>query len=353
MRKNSAASTTHNTACAFQNEASGPEPGYSAKPLVHIGWVLAVDESDQTVVQAYRQAAQLLHSYLAEQFPQFQWKLPFLQRRRYSPHGALEPLPLLELGLHEKIYGAWDYAVVVVSNDLTPRTRVFTLGVPSSALEVALLSSARLDVENDLSEQVAALALHLLGHMWGLEHHQTGPMSPPEDCSHLQVALFPKAQHAEIVNRLEEVADRRLEEKQRHWNWLSFHWHSFWADPQSIFIDTIGYKPWRLPFRMGRLTAAAAASILVMLLGAEAWEIGVSFSGAQLWIGALCSILIAALFVFFGQNLGEVSRQFGWREQLARTRIVLFCTLLGGMISLWGVLFLASYLAVWLQQLQI
>ena len=184
--------------------------------------------------------------------------------------------------------------------------------------------------------------------MWGLEHQAGGPMFPPEDCELLRLSQFPPDQREEIIDRLEEVADRRLEEKQHRWNWFSFHWQAFWADPQGIFIDTLGYKPWRLPFRMGRLTAAAAASVLMLLLGAEAWEIGVSFSVVSLLVGALGSIVIATLFIFFGQNLGEISREFGWREQLARTRLVLFNTLLGGMAALWLVLFLVAYLAVWL-----
>jgi hypothetical protein len=264
--------------------------------------------------------------------------------RRYPPYGALEPLPLLELGVHEKLSRRWDFALVLVSNDLRPRTRIFTIGVPSSALETIVLSSARLGDPADIPERLAALALHLLGHVWGLEHEE-GLMTPPEDCGTLRVAPFPAQQQDAVAARLAEVADARLEEQSQRWNRLTFYWHSFWADPRSIVTDTWGYAPWRLPFRMGRLTAAAAISILLLLLGAEAWEIGVNLSAPHLVIGAAIAIFSATIFLFWGQNLGEISRDVGWREQLIRTRIVVFGTVLVGTVSLWIVLFVLSYLA--------
>jgi predicted Zn-dependent protease len=316
------------------------------KPLVNIGWVLAADERNQKVLKAYEQARQNVLTGLSEQFPQFHWEMPLIKRRRYPRRGALDPLPLLEMGVQEKIYGAWDYALVIVPNELNPRDRTFTIGVPSSALEVAVISSASLDFDQLFSERLGALALHLLGHMWGLEHEDEGPMSPPEDYKSLGVAAFPSKQQVIVIDRLEEVADARLEEQQGHWGWLSFHWRTFWADPDGILTDIWGYKPWRLPFRMERLTAAAVVSIIFLLLSAEAWEIGINSSILPLGVGAVVSVLTATSFVFLGQNLSQISREFGRREQLTRTRIILFCTLLLGMFVLWGVLFAGSYLAV-------
>ncbi|MCB0194600.1 MAG: hypothetical protein KDJ65_21800 [Anaerolineae bacterium] len=305
---------------------------------------MAVDERDLSRIKAFRQAADQLHQYLSVQFPQFQWDMPFIHRALFSPHGALDPLPLLEAGMHEKTSHVWDYALVVVPNELTPLERIFTIGVPSSALEVAALSSARLNYGDRFSEQLSALATHLLGHMWGLEHAETGPMVPPEDCDTLTLDDFSESEQEIIIDRLEEVADQRLEEQQSRWSWLSFYWHTFWADPQSIFIDVLGYKPWRLPIRMGRLTAAALASILVLVLAAESWEIGTNLYFPTLVVATVLSIFIATILLFFGQNLNNIAREVGWREQLTRTRIVLFQTLLVGMITVWGVLFTISFI---------
>ena len=318
----------------------------TTKPVVSIGWVLATDLQDEALLRALSRTRQRLLDILSGQFPQFDWQLPALARHRYPPRGAIDALPLLELGLHEKINSRLDYVLVIVSNELIPRDRILTIGVPSSALEVAVLSTARLATDEQFGERLAGLALHLLGHMWGLEHAESGPMIPPEEWTTLRAETFPESQEAKVVERLEEVADARLEEQPSRRGWLLFHWHTFWADPKGILVDVVGYAPWKTPFRMGRLTAAAATSVLFLLLGAEAWEIGVNTSTGALISGALVAIISATLFIFLGQNLNQVSRQVGLREQLIRTRLVLLFTLLLGMATLWGVLFLVSYLAV-------
>ncbi len=308
-------------------------------PVVHLGWVLAADERDHDVLHAYEQAHKRLIVVLQEQFPQFYWVLQTATHRTFMPQGALDPLPLLELGLQEKTYNGWDYALVVVPNELTPRTRAFVLGVPSSALEVAVLSSARMELSEEFADRLAGLALHQLGHLWGLQHAAEGPMGPPEDDSIFRAGQFPPAQAEIVTARLARVTDARLEERQQQWNWLSFHIHTILANPWSIVRAVWGYAPWLLPFRMGRLTAAAAVSLVFLLLGAEAWEVGINFSPLPLMIGALAIVIFAASFIYWGQNLSQVARHTGWREQLTRTRIVLFTTLLVGMGALWLVLF--------------
>ncbi len=381
------------------------ESTQAQKPLMSIGWLLAAKETEAEHLQIYRAAADHLCALLQREFPQFQWEMPFVVEYRYSPYEPLPPLPLLEFGVHEKLARRWDFAVVLVPNELIPQSRTYTLGVPSSALEVAVLSTARLlpnmfapgetiqrsqlqksvepeepDAEatseqtanqrnrhqqasglqdhqqpgaaardgDDLDPAIrgmAALALHLLGHVWGVEHETSGPMNPPEDHLDLSPMPFPADQHTAIAERLAEVADARLEEQPRRWRLLSFYWRTFWTDPRGIWTDVVGYKPWRLPFRMGRLTAAAAVSVVFLLLGAESWEVGTNQSLLNLGVGMWVAVLGTTLFLFWGQNLGEVARSAGWREQLIRTRIVVFFTLFIGMAALWIVLFAVSFLA--------
>ena len=71
--------------------------------------------------------------------------------------------------------------------------RISALGVPSSALEVAALSSARLGRKDEnLAERLAALAQHLLGHLFTLETRDEGPMRPPGEVEDLRLYPFPK-----------------------------------------------------------------------------------------------------------------------------------------------------------------
>lgn len=315
------------------------------KPLVHIGWVLAVDVRSANILDAHEMACRRLQETLAAQFPQFRWRVQFLHRYRYAPRGTVDPLLLLEYGVQEKIVQRWDYALVAVTNALQSREKVHTVGVPSSALETAVISSAELGAYHQLGERMAGLALHLLGHVWGLEHDESGPMALPENPEQIQISLFPEEQQLIAMDRLEEVADRRLEEQSQGWSLLSFYWRAFWADPKSILIDVVGYAPWSLPLQMGRLTAATAVSLVFLLLAAEAWEVGVNLPVSGQLVGSVLAVLMATGFVFYGQNLGQFSREVGWREQLARTRIVIFGTLFLGMAALWVVLFAVSFIA--------
>ncbi len=310
--------------------------------LVSIGWVLAADVWDEDLLTAYDLAREQVLDLLRDQFPEFEWEMPFVERRVYVPLGALDPLPLLELGAEEKIYRHWDYAIVIVPNELNPRHRVFTIGVPSSALEVAVVSSARLGRGDELVDRLGGLVLHMLGHLWGVGHALRGPTRDVESPEFFHIDTFPEDVREEIARHLREIADARLEEQKPHWGRISFYVRTFLTDPRGILEDIWNYAPWELPLYLGRLTAAAAVSTIFFLMTAEAWEIGAHLPQRLILWGAILSILVATTLLFFGQNLSTITRVRGLREQIARTQLVLFGTLLTGMLFLWIVIYVVS-----------
>lgn len=313
-------------------------PVPESRPKLVIGWVLAADMQDSRMLRAYAEARTRLKEILERQFPEFDWQMPAISRRTFIPRGSLEPLQLLEMGAEEKLLRRWDYALVVVPNELEPRRRIFTMGIPSSALEAAVMSSARLGDAEELAEKLAALALHLLGHLFALEHAEHGAMHPP-DVERLSLEPFTSEQIGDARERLMDVTDARLEETGKRYNSLSFYIRAFFSDPWSIIDSIWGYKPWRIPLYLGRLTATVVASLLVLLLTAESWEAGTHMRTQWLVVGMTASVIASSLFIFFGQSLDQVGRGRGWREQLARSRIVVLGTLLVGMLSLWLALF--------------
>ncbi len=311
-----------------------------AKPndLIHIGWVILSAVPDPEELEAHVRAAHIAAQIVVDQFPDFRWQWQIVRKYRYPPHGTLDPLDLLECGVQEKIRNRWDYAIVVVCNELKARYRVATLGVPSSALEVGVVSSEELLDDPDLDTKLAGLALHILGHLWGLDHAHSGPMAPPEHAADIQPQPFSEEEAAQIYRRLREASDARLEEQVKRRGRLQFHWSTFWADPRGILQDVLGYAPWKLPLKMGRMTAAAAVSILFVTLGAESWEVGTHLKGWQLGMGTFVAVLAATWFIYVGQNLGQITRELGYREQVVRTRMVIFLTLMLGLFCLWGML---------------
>lgn len=318
-----------------------PPTARAANPELVIGWMVAADVRSPDLIRTYELARAKLGAHLREQFPMFDWQLRALTRRNFSPRGALDTLELLETGAEEKLRQRWDYALVIVPNELEARARIAPLGVPSSALEVAVLSSSHLGSDN-LDERVAALAQHLLGHLFTLERRGEGPMGPLEPEA-LKLETFPDDQAETVVDVLQDVTDMRLEEISSGWNSLSFYLRSFSSDPWNILKSIWGYRPWRIPLFLGRLTAAVVASLLFLLLTAESWEAGAQMRTLWLVVGSVTTILMASLFVFFGQNLNRVGRGHGWSEQLARSQLVIFGTLLTGMICLWAIMFGSLY----------
>ena len=320
-----------------------PEP--EKGPLVQVGWLFAADERDPAFVTACTEARDRLASHLSSEFPEFRWEMPAVNRRHFPPRGALNPLPLLELGVETKIDHGWDYALVVVPNGLNPSERTGTDEIPSSALEVGVASTEALASGSDFAESLAARALRLLGHLWGLPRRDEGPMA----CEVMKLQGFSEADRNAVRKRLGEVSDERLEERDTEaGRKFGAYARAFLADPRGIVTDVLGYSPWWLPLRMGRLTAAAVVSIVVFLLGAESWELGVNIEEWPLGFAATLSIFSATVFLFAGQNLVGLSAggTRARREQFLRMRIVLFATLLLGMCALWLLLAVGAFAIV-------
>ena len=117
--------------------------------------MLAADLRDAELLGSYREARERLVALLENQFPESDWQMPMVERRTFPPRGTLKPLPLLEIGAEEKLYRRWDFAFVMVPDELEPRCRIRALGVPSSALEAAVLSSNRLGERHVLLEAIS------------------------------------------------------------------------------------------------------------------------------------------------------------------------------------------------------
>lgn len=309
-------------------------------PRIQLGWV-AMDTERRA--DAGSAVADQLRDRLAAQLPEFDWRLERVERplgRRYAP---VDPLELLERGVQEKIGHHWDFALVVTGAELVARERPFIYGVPSSALETAVVSRSRLAGEEDPERRMLVLTQFLFGSLLGLEAREEGAMRRPragrtDDCE-----PFSPIELEQLRSRLRDVGDARLEEQGRRWNRWTFRWRTLSADPRGILRDIVGYRPWRQPFRLGKLTAAAFVSMLLLFLGAEAWELGEASGPAQLASGALLSVGITAWFLYRGQNLSDLTRGVGLSEQVVRSRIVLWWCLLLGVASLWLFLFLSSF----------
>ena len=308
------------------------------KPAVHIGWLVAtrLDEVQSALLDRVMTS---VRERLTRQFPGYDWDMRRIQRRVAPPEGVLDPLVLLELGAEEKLHRRLDLVLVFVPNELMPRNRIYIAGVPSSILEVAVLSSARFMDDPDPACHLTGLALHLLGHLLGLPHEEAGIMRCTEETTHIQPEDYSPEARALVEERLARIADLRLEEQGGTEGRLRFWWRTWMSDPLGILRDVFAYAPWRMPLYLGRYTAATAVTVIFLFLSAEAWELGARMQGNHLGMGAVVICILAALSLYLGQNLHQMGRVATLREQLTRTRMTLFGALLAGMGALWLALF--------------
>lgn len=317
-----------------------------ALPEVKVGWIAATTAGSKEPGDSSARAAEELNAHLLSQFPDFAWRVEHVRKRLRGESVIVDPLELLELGCGEKIERGWDFAFVVTGSELLARKRTFTIAVPSSALETAVITTARFPTgASDFGTRLAVLGQFLLGHLLGLNPHEPGAMRRPDFAEPGGLEPFDVNDQFAVRERLQEVADSRLEERRPTLNRLAFRFSAFLADPRGILTDVMGYQPWRQPFRLSKLTAAAFVSTLLLFLGAEAWELGVGMNPIVLDAGVVAAVIVSMAFLYRGQNLHQLTRRAILSEQLARSHLVLMITLFLGMTSLWIILFLAALLA--------
>ena len=319
-----------------------------------MGWVLAGGLTD-----AQRRAAtlarKLVRDELRRALPEFDWRLPSIRRRDIVPGARAEPVDLLDVGAAERDLSGWDFALVVTAADLRARFRPFALGTPSQALGVAALSVARLDptLRDDnpdpeqLADRVATLALHMLGHLNGLGHREA-----PEDLMHdIRTAAdldgmqqFSAAEITELEEEIADVADPRMEERAgtRRLSGAAFTARALWSERADVWDAVRQIRPWRFPFQFSKLTTAAVSTLVVLVMTAEAWDLGTRQSGVVV-VGISVAILIAAsMYLVRKQRLLVHRRSHRRSEQRVVGEASVLLAVGIGMATTYAMLFIST-----------
>lgn len=322
-----------------------PEPG-----RIEVGVLVA-----GRLPKADREALLVAHAALGErlqgQLPEFRWRLTLHERRDVRSEPREEPVRLLELGVAERDARGWDFALVVTRADLVSRYQPYALGVPSRSLGVGVLSTARIDPEAEEPERVArladrlrALAQHVFGHLNGLEHDGEGrsPMhdvASPADLD--ERSDFTPDQRAALREELQQVADLRLEEDAVPPGGLVFYVRAIWTNRPAIASAVRLARPWLLPMRLGRLTAAAASALIVLLTTGEVWELGMSQrAGSMAGLSAFALVGTTA-YVVIRQRLLRRRGQRRLTEQIVTGNVAITLTVAFGLVTTYVALFAA------------
>lgn len=332
--------------------------GSTPIPLIEIGWIVAgkLDDVDSEAVdQAHKE---LLH-YLQKTFSDFTWRMPLIRRKELVRRSREEPVILLEYGATERHAKHWDFACVVTGADLLSYYKPYTLGVLSRSVNVAVMSTVRLDPQATHSaptsaervtlmvHRLYALALHLFGHLNGLSHDEDPSefmydLQTVDDLDRMQ--YFSAAHIERLTAALHTVADVRLEEQEpgarAHPLW--FYLRSAWIGRHDICSAILRAKPWEFPFRFNRLTSTAMSALLILLVTAEVWDVGMH-QAAEFVIGlSFCTLLLTCIYILRRHRLLARRQSSTLNEQTVFTNISIIAVVFLGMLTTYALLFLIA-----------
>ncbi len=384
------------TAAAPEPEAAADVPAAPVPPpaVVEVGWLL-VGPFDKALDQAARRARGLFVRQMRDSFPEFDWRVPLVTLsgvRGEGVNAAVEPVMLLDAALQEREAHRWDFAIALWPGELVGYERNAPLGAPSSAVGCAVMSAGRLweacEDPNDkacrrqsietTSRRIAHLAAHLQGHLVGIGHvgDPVGFMHPPHTVHDLdRMQGYTAETIADLREELADVADPRLEEEggsdapippttfarfAGRAGRLKFALLAAWQNLDDVARIVARIKPWQIPRRLGRLTAAAASSLVILLMTAETWEAGMSQPAWRAAVLSLIALVVASGYVIHRQRLliheprggplvtaSRHDRPARLSEQRSVGNVAVSLAVVAGMITTYAALFVASMVIAW------
>ncbi len=331
--------------------------GQPLRPTIEVGWV-RVDRMDAPDSQAMKNARDRLLENLRSVLPQFEWRMPIKDAEVPRDGERVSIVSLLDAGATELDAMHWDMALVFTDDDLESYYRPFCFAAPSSTLSVAAVSTNRIDpratgagVTTDerietMTQRLFALAAHMLGELLGLDHSMQ-PKDLMYDLSEVAdldaMTSFSPAALEWLREELEDVADVRLEEKQKasRWGRYGFFLRALWHERDVVWLAVRQARPWQFPFRFTRLLAAAFSTLMILSITAEAWDLGM---GQPAWLVAVLSLSAVVLVSrYLLRRQGVLGRRAeGARELRVVAQASVALSLFFGMVTTYVVLFVST-----------
>ncbi len=325
----------------------------AAGALIEIGWVLAGDLDEQEL-EAIRAAREQCLQQLRANLPEFEWRMPVVYRRRIVQAQRVQPVHLLDAATSERAVRRWDFALLVTDAELVSYYAPWALGMASRALSSAVMSLARLEPSysaearapiDRIARRLERLALHLFAHLNGLPHCEDDPssiLSPVGAASDLdQMESFSGEELAQLRCELRDVADLRLEEQPGpRLGPVAFYAKTSLHNRDPIWSSVRQIAPWLFPLRFSRLTIAGLSTMLILLITAEAWDLGMTQKLGFVLSFAAVSIAGTAAFLVKRQRLLVHRGVRRLTEQTAVTNISVGISILLGMLTTWLLFFL-------------
>jgi len=334
-------------------------PQFAPRPL-EIGWIVA-GRLDRVDLEAIRLARDEVLALLRRQFPEFEWRMPLLQRNEMVRSAREEPVRLFDAGANERDAAHWEFVLVITAADLISRYKPFSLATLSHSLDVGVISTFRIDPQAEdfeisrddrvevLARRLRALAMHILGHLGGLAHSEDPSnwmynLRTVQDLE--QMGEFSEEQVTSLGGNLREVADLRLEDYASFQQGTSFKFYLYgiWMNRGDILKASWEAKPWEFPIRLSRLTTAAIATMLLLINTAETWDLATVQPPGQIFLLSVLAIIATTVYVLIRQQLFVRRQPRQFSEQRVFANATIAAVVLMGMATTYAVIFLLTLL---------
>ncbi|WP_412061021.1 hypothetical protein [Rubrivirga sp. IMCC45206] len=297
------------------------------------------------VDRAVRQVEDTLAGDLALRMDLFAFEGPHL----VPGAGAYAPLDFLQIGIAEKLERRLPFLLIVTEVDLTSSSLAYALALPSQLTNIGVVSTKRLnpsfwgdDPDDDLAaSRLTSLLLHTFGHLLNLSHNadRANVMFPVEQVEDLDgMNELGDAQREQIRVMLpREAHDTRAAGT----SWgarAAFTFKTLAADAGSIARAVARANPLRLATRMPTMIAAGLSVIIVLLFGAETWDVAAAVTMPQVVLFSAVSFGAAAFVLY---RAFAIESLLGRDRRLAESTVVTAAATVLSLVATLFVLFVA------------
>ncbi|MGD8861688.1 MAG: hypothetical protein PVI30_16885 [Myxococcales bacterium] len=336
-----------------QEDPEAPQ-AQSAGPWIEIGWVVVPDATG-ALADHVREAARRVEDRLRQDFRRYRFRSVILERQLPVEGRVRELVDLIDLGEQEREAAHWDFVCAVTEDDLRAVDKPFALGAPASSMNACVLSVARLRPADELHgdtldgpplpTRIAALFFHLFGHLNDLPHGREPEdfMYAPRDPTDLdRMQRFSEQGMAMLDEELRKEADPRVEEEPGKRTALRFYLESTWRNREDIVHSIAKARPWTFVLRLSRMATTAASTLIILMLTAEAWDLGTSQSPVAVAAASLLAVLLTTTYVLRRQGLLGRLRRDPLTEQRVASDVSVGLIVATAMATTYACLFLLS-----------
>lgn len=276
------------------------------------------------------------------------WNFHIEEPTNLSDDNPRGPTAFLDEASLRMVEGPFDVVIVVTDVALSSRPRAVVAGLASPVSRVIVISTRKflitprgkptrtLEAES-VRWNAAALLLHLIGHLLGINHNSREGFVMSEfafDENRRGVPHFQRDERRQLKNLIIDVPENELIGG-GVFRALAFHIKSAFKYAGIILLALWRNRAPLLPLSLPSLATAAVAPTFILIFTAEIWDVGLGMTNVVTAIFAVLSILAAVFYLTNVHNLFYPRKEKRViTEHMAVVNAVIFLTIFLAILGL-------------------